>query len=421
MQLERTGTSFDRLSRFGFLAVVFSLAFMKPSIILGGQRITVTDILFPISALLVLTTFLIGKRRFEWKPIYWLFLFYFGSLTISAVYSVDPQRSFIKLIGVGYLIGLAVLACESLTNENALRETVYAWLAGLTLSILIAAFSAIFYPYIEIFESFTYHLGAAPAGDYRRINSTFVSPAMFCNYLNVGLFLTFAAWMNGWLTNRKAVPLMVVIILTACLTVTIGIGVIFISVGVIVWTIKRKTCPKVARACLITAFLAFIPYIIVAFVTIQPYKGLPVGYEIAGFELFPSSRFLVWTDAIRTFFGDPLTGKGIGMPVANVVFRNSDGTMSLLTDAHNFILSIAAQGGLIGAVSIIGIFVYVVRLGLSKPDTDRYYSFNIVICFAFIAGFGVQGLTGSFEDARHIWVLMGLFVAADRLEASDEV
>jgi len=35
---------------------------------------------------------------------------------------------------------------------------------------------------------------------------------------------------------------------------------------------------------------------------------------------------------------------------------------------------------------------------------------------ALICSFVYQGLTGSYEDARHLWVLMGIFMAADRVE-----
>jgi len=39
---------------------------------------------------------------------------------------------------------------------------------------------------------------------------------------------------------------------------------------------------------------------------------------------------------------------------------------------------------------------------------------------AFLVAFAYEGLGGSFEDARHLWVLFGLFLASGRLaEATD--
>jgi hypothetical protein len=36
---------------------------------------------------------------------------------------------------------------------------------------------------------------------------------------------------------------------------------------------------------------------------------------------------------------------------------------------------------------------------------------------AFLNAFAYQGLTGSFEDASHLWVLLGLFLASLRLRS----
>ena len=36
-----------------------------------------------------------------------------------------------------------------------------------------------------------------------------------------------------------------------------------------------------------------------------------------------------------------------------------------------------------------------------------------------MSAFVAQGFVGSFEDARHLWVLLGLFVAAEHFEKMD--
>jgi hypothetical protein len=38
------------------------------------------------------------------------------------------------------------------------------------------------------------------------------------------------------------------------------------------------------------------------------------------------------------------------------------------------------------------------------------------IGLTFLNAFAYQGLGGSFEDARHLWVLFGLFLIAEKLE-----
>ncbi len=416
MELSRNGLSVDTLSRLGFLALVFSLAFMKPSVVVAGQRITPTDLLFP-AAILFLAAFVFAKKRFEWKPIYWLFLAYFTAMTISSVFSANPQTSLFKLVGIGYLIALAVLACESIRSENDIRLTIYAWLAGLSISVFIAIATAALYPEISLLEPFTYHQGAAPAGDYRRISSTFISPGMFCNYLNVGLLLAFIARTKGWLADKFVLPLIVAIVLCSFLTVTIGIGSVIVSAGIWFWFTLRHDRPVVARMSLTAGYLALVPFAASAFIALQPHKTAPFSFQIPflGYEVFPSPRLLVWNEAVQTFLTDPLTGIGTGLPVARVVFQNADGSMSLLTDAHNFFLNIAAQAGVLGLISLTAIFVYVVHLGFSKLNAENTDLIKLGLGVAFFAAFGVQGVTGSFEDARHLWILIGMIVAVDRI------
>src|SRR5688500_3965294 len=82
----------------------------------------------------------------------------------------------------------------------------------------------------------------------------------------------------------------------------------------------------------------------------------------AGAEgLAPSSRLLVWKDAVNTFSADPVTGRGLGAGAAGVTYQNSDGTWSLLTDAHNVFLNVAAESGTIGLVALLLLIVAVLR------------------------------------------------------------
>jgi O-antigen ligase len=417
--MEPARTSIEALSRLGFLALVFSLAFMKPSLAFAGQRIAPTDLLFPFTAILFLAACVFTKRQFEWKPVYWLFFAYFAAMAISTIFSPNTTASVSKLAGIGYLLGLAVIACESIRNENDVRLTIYAWLAGLSISVIIGTATAVsFYSFDNsLLQPFTYHQGAAPAGAYRRISSTFISPAMFCNYLNVGLFLAFIARTKGWLADKFVLPLIIAIVLCSLLTVTIGIGVVILSGGIILWLTFRREQPLAARVSLVTGSLALIPFAASAFFALQPHKTAPYSFQIPffGYEVFPSPRLLVWQQAFQTFLADPLTGIGTGMPVARVAFQNADGSMSLLTDAHNFLLNIAAQAGIFGLIALTAIFVYVVRLGFSKRNTENAGLIRLGLGVAFFAAFGIQGLTGSFEDARHLWVLIGMIIAVDRI------
>ncbi len=51
-------------------------------------------------------------------------------MLVSAIFSVSPGASFIKLIGETYLIGLAVLTFNLVDDEKDLRLVFRAWLCG---------------------------------------------------------------------------------------------------------------------------------------------------------------------------------------------------------------------------------------------------------------------------------------------------
>ena len=105
-------------------------------------------------------------------------------------------------------------------------------------------------------------------------------------------------------------------------------------------------------------------------------------------------------------------GKGLGLPVAQVYFMPPSGQLQLLTDAHNFLLNVAAQAGLAGVVPLIMICVWFLSpRTYVRDDQNDTCAINLALWIAFLSAFIYQGLVGSFEDARHLWVLMGLLTA----------
>jgi O-antigen ligase len=79
-----------------------------------------------------------------------------------------------------------------------------------------------------------------------------------------------------------------------------------------------------------------------------------------------------------------------------------------LTDAHNVWLSVAAQEGIVGLLAFVSVVLFLLKGGgWFKSDASIHAGLTI----AFIGAFLYQRLSGSFEDARHIWVLMGMLAA----------
>jgi hypothetical protein len=77
-----------------------------------------------------------------------------------------------------------------------------------------------------------------------------------------------------------------------------------------------------------------------------------------------------------------------------------------LTDAHNVFLNVGAQSGLFAAAAIFALCIFVL-IPVFGPNGEVH----LWLMAAFAASFIIQGLTGSFEDARHLWVLIGLIIA----------
>jgi O-antigen ligase len=161
----------------------------------------------------------------------------------------------------------------------------------------------------------------------------------------------------------------------------------------------------VATSCAAAGIAGGIVFLLA--VTISP-ASLPT--------LAPSSRVLTWTGAWHTFLAHPLLGRGLGLEVADVRYLNASGSYELLTDAHNTWLSVMAQDGVVG-LAALALVVFTLARRMRMPDFAEPPA-SIVrrgLELALLGGFLYQTLSGSFENTRHVWVLMGLVDAAQAL------
>jgi O-antigen ligase len=133
--------------------------------------------------------------------------------------------------------------------------------------------------------------------------------------------------------------------------------------------------------------------------------------------LAPAGRLMIWMDAARNFLAEPWLGRGIGNHAVRVQYLDPSGVLQTLTDAHNSFLNIAVQTGLAGLSALLLIIGFAAKAVTPlRLAPDRANTLRLALGLAFLNGIAVQGLGGSFEDARHLWVCFGLLLAADRLE-----
>jgi O-antigen ligase len=117
-------------------------------------------------------------------------------------------------------------------------------------------------------------------------------------------------------------------------------------------------------------------------------------------------RVHTWSDAVDTIARSPLLGVGPGLPVAATTYEGR-----YFTDAHNALLNVGGQAGLLGLLALAGIMATICALAWgARPVADVPEPVRAGWC-AFVGAVLFGGLSLSLEQTRHVWVLLG-FVAA---------
>jgi hypothetical protein len=403
---------FEKIVFGSFLILVASLAVQKPIVLdLAGLRLSATDVLFPVVAVLAVGSVLLRMRAFRWTIAYLPLLFYLAAFFVASYFSEDMGRSIAKSLATAYLVGLAILAINLVDSEKRIRMSIAAWLIGAALPITIGIFTIVLYyvsPSSSLLPYLTYHYGSVPVGPYPRLSSTFVSASMFCNYLNVAILLLLVERTFVWLSDRIWWICFVASVVCVIFTISSGMGAVIL--GIALWFHYQRRRSRDGKLVLASGIALCTLFLISSFVALSPHSTAPYSVHVPFFdvEVYPSPRLLVWTDALTAFGNNFFVGNGPGTPSASVRFANTEGGYSLLTDAHNSFLSVAAQTGVIGLTAFIALCSYLLKIGFSENKNAVVFA----LATAFFCAFVVQGLTGSFEDARHLWVLIGMLVAA---------
>jgi O-antigen ligase len=388
------------------IALVVSLAFPKPSF--AGMMVA-TDLIFIALAIVAGLEILLGRRPLRWRPAFAALLFYTLSFIPSLLVTPAPDTSLIKLAGIFYLAALAGLTCVLAGDEAALRRVILAWLAATAfVSLLAVSAIAAFYArgsqWLIDFTQFGY--GSVPAGPYPRLTLSFANANMACNYLTVSLGLALAASASGWIGKRTATPLLGGIALAAFSTLSPGIGGIALVGGL--WLrlergAKLALTGSIVLAVLFTIALAVTPF---------PYSPTPWIVHLPGNAVIAAApRLQTWTAAALEFVRHPLVGHGVGIGAVDVQTTDPQGYGHELTDAHNMFLNIAAQAGIIGLIGLIILLRMIIRLTRPVRLRDKDDAIRLGIGISLLVALVYEGLGGSFEDARHLWVAIGLLIS----------
>lgn len=403
-------------ARAALLLLIISLAFMKPTVALFGFNAGPTDFLFPLVALLWFAAWVSGQAPLRWNRAYWLLAAYLAAMALSGLQ--DPGVAAPKLATQAYLLALPVLADQLLRTGEDLRRAVLAWLGGAAVVGIVAMVSLglfAWHPAHPLLDLVRYRFGTLPPGSYPRLSLTFLNANMLCNYLTVSLCLLLAARHLRWLSRPAFLLLLAGTLIAAFFTFSPGLAGVVLAAGLWGWLTWRERHRGWARRSLLAGLGAALASLPAMALTPILHPTAPYLIELPGLTLAPAGRLMTWTEAVRNFLADPLIGRGIGQDAVLVRYQDPEGNLQRLTDAHNSFLNIAVQCGVVGLAALVAIVVYAAR-ATGPLRSENGDALRLALGLAFLNGFAVQGLGGSFEDARHLWVLFGLLLAAERVE-----
>lgn len=401
------------------LLLIFSLAFMQPPVALLAFLAVPTDFIFLALAAVWATLAVTGRARLRWDRAYWFIAIYLAAMLLSVPGSESARTSAVKLLTQLYLAGLAVIVSSLVENEVQLRSAVRAWLAGSAVVGAVAVLALILFgadpssPLLQLALSLK---GTLPPGNYPRLQMTFMNPNMACDYLTVSLLLLLAARRVGWISRAPFLLLLGSILLAAIATISPGLGGIGLGLGIWAWLVLSNR--GAARLSLLLGLAAAILFVAAMAVTpfLHPTAPYLIHVPLLDVTLAPSGRLMIWTDAVRNFLAHPVTGRGIGIDPVLVHYLDPSGVLETSTDAHNVFLSIAVQCGIIGLAAFLVLAREMVARTLPlRVEGDAAAIVRTGVGVGLLIALLYEGLGGSFEDSRHLWVAFGLLIASDRI------
>jgi len=413
------------IEHWPFIAFIATLPFsslLRPEFL--SPSLQISDLIFVVALFSWAISIVRKRRSIRWSWLYICLAAYAVAVTLSTIASINPSQSAVKLAGKFYLIAIAVLTFNIISSASVFKKVLQAWLVGTGVSLIFCLLGIVlFYAGIRNPEyNLVIHpiFGSMPAGNYPRIEGFFEYPSILCNYLGVSWMFAVLMTSVGWLKQARFRLFGVGLWIVTVFTLTPGIGGIFLSTG---WFLKRRFERRkslvLSRIILFVSIFVAAVFLFVASVTFVAYSPNGSTIPLSRGEISPSHRAEAWRTAFATFLRNPVLGRGVGMPIADSRFTDPSGNNQLLADAHNTYISVLGETGLAGFLKFFCVVGFVVW-GLKRRDSESEFDRTVKFCLllAFADALFYQSLTGSYEDARHLWVLFGIAGAAGKTGAS---
>ncbi|HEX2764905.1 MAG TPA: hypothetical protein VHM92_13820 [Allosphingosinicella sp.] len=414
-----------RAAQLSLLLLIASQPLMSVLVQVGRSFAIPADALYLLTA--ALTAIAIMRREIvvRWHKAYWLLLFYFAAMALSALLSQQPLRGAFKLATQIYLLSLPMLTFNLVRDERDMCRTLKAWLwTGAVVGLLGLVTLALWlvdasHPLVV---EFSHPKGTLAEGDYPRLDISFTHAAMLANYLTVSVAVLLAVAERGWIGRRLAPPLLAAMVVTAFFSMTPGLAGLWLGLGFWTWMKLRTTRRTMAWLALAVGAAGALPYLVAAALTPFPHSTATFALQLPVGTLYPGARLLFWIAAFKNLVANLPFGSGIGTDAIAVPFQNPAGHLYTLSDAHNVFLNLGVQTGLPGILALVLIISFVARKVFPLPRRiEGSAAIRLGLGLGWLNAFAVQGLVGSFEDARFLWLLFGLFLASTARPASSRI
>jgi len=396
-----------------FLVLVASLPVMRPVLMeIGRYTIPPADVIFVVAAIAAAADIAMGRippprsRTLSWVALY------AAAVSASALMSADRSRSLIKLAGNYYLFGLTTLVLCHVRTIPALRRALLAWIAGVVITV-VAALAGLALFAAGMADPMHNQLlsihGSLPEGGFPRVMALFLNPNMYCAYFAASLAIVITVWRVEWMSRQVGMILGASVVFAALWSLSPGFGGLLIGMAFGTWAAWKDRHPRLAQTAIAASAIGAVGFVVL--IAASPGPGARLSLQ----ALRPSSRLLTWIGSLAAFRAHPWFGKGLGLEAVEIGYVNPAGIYELLTDAHNTWLSILVQCGVIGLAAFVALVAALLRGTDLRASATTYDRLQSGLTCAFVAGFLYQSLSGSFENTRHVWVLIGLLAATKDL------
>lgn len=400
-----------------FCGYVVMLPIVRPfSHAFDRVLIQYADVFFLLIFLLWIGAVLNSRIELPASPLLYAIAFLLMAFIISTVFSSQPSKSLLKMIGIVYLAAIAMVAMSISDEAVIFRRIVICWLIGTIVVITgtIVGLAGFVFGFDEKSSNFFLsHYGSLPTGNYPRIRSFFENANMTTNYLNVSLLMVLLAHTLGFLNKTLTILLVAGISVAAFFTLSPGIGGLILSASLWIWATRSKISTRIRNSALI--FGSLLAVFIFFSTIISPASIFREGGEVRPineWQVQPSVRLKVWNNSIDRAFENPLVGRGTGTDAAKVYYKTISGQGQSIRDAHNAWLNVFGQTGCLGLAAFLFLSFSVWRLlRFQFPNVGESENIVIALSCAVAGSFFYQNLFGSYEDARHLWLLFGMLAA----------